>query len=43
MLCVCDTIARSMTEAEIPVGIVTAIVGAPFFIYLLRAKNTEVV
>lgn len=43
VLCVCDTIARSLTAAEIPVGIVTAIVGAPFFIYLLRAKNTEVV
>lgn len=42
MLCVCDTLARSATEAEIPVGIVTAMVGAPFFIYLLRAKNTEV-
>ncbi len=42
VLCVCDTIARSVMEAEIPVGIITAIVGAPFFIYLLRAKNTEV-
>jgi len=42
VLCICDTIARSVMEAEIPVGIITAIVGAPFFIYLLRAKNTEV-
>jgi iron complex transport system permease protein len=42
MLCVCDTIARSATMSEIPVGIVTAIIGAPFFIYLLRAKRTEV-
>lgn len=31
-----DTICRSLTSAEIPLGIVTAIVGAPFFIYLLR-------
>lgn len=42
VLCICDTIARSVMAAEIPVGIVTAIVGAPFFIYLLRARNTEV-
>ncbi len=42
VLCVCDTIARSVMTAEIPVGIVTAMLGAPFFIYLLRAKNTEV-
>ena len=42
MLCICDTIARAVMEAEIPVGIITAIVGAPFFIYLLRARNREV-
>ena len=42
VLCICDTIARSILEAEVPVGIVTAIIGAPFFIYLLRARNTEV-
>ena len=42
VLCICDTIARSVLEAEVPVGIVTAIIGAPFFIYLLRARNSEV-
>lgn len=42
VLCICDTIARSVMAAEIPVGIITAIAGAPFFIYLLRAKHTEV-
>ena len=42
VLCICDTISRSIIASEIPVGIVTAIIGAPFFIYLLRAKNTEV-
>lgn len=41
VLCICDTISRSIIASEIPVGIVTAIIGAPFFIYLLRAKNTE--
>ncbi|MEJ0052468.1 MAG: iron chelate uptake ABC transporter family permease subunit [Methylovirgula sp.] len=31
-----DTLARSLTRAEIPVGIITAIVGTPMFAYLLR-------
>ena len=31
-----DNLARTMTTAEIPLGILTAIVGAPFFAYLLR-------
>lgn len=31
-----DTIARSATSAEIPVSILTAVIGAPFFIILLR-------
>lgn len=33
---VIDTAARCMTESEIPVSILTAVVGAPFFIILLR-------
>lgn len=33
----CDTIARILMDPiEIPVGIVMALLGAPFFIYLLR-------
>ena len=31
-----DTAARSMTASEIPISVLTAIVGAPFFIALLR-------
>ena len=31
-----DNIARTATSAEIPLGILTAIIGAPFFAYLLR-------
>jgi len=42
VLSICDTIARSLIDREIPVGIVTAIMGAPFFIYLLRARRNEV-
>ncbi len=31
-----DTAARSATAAEIPISILTAIIGAPFFIILMR-------
>ncbi len=34
-----DTLARSISAAEIPVSILTAIVGAPFFISLLNSKR----
>jgi len=36
---VVDTIARTATAAEIPVSILTAIVGAPFFIFLMRRNG----
>ncbi|WP_129115025.1 vitamin B12 ABC transporter permease BtuC [Halegenticoccus tardaugens] len=35
-----DTVARSGT-AELPVGIVTAALGAPFFLYLLRTREVH--
>ena len=31
-----DILARSLTESEIPIGILTAMVGAPIFAYLLK-------
>jgi len=31
-----DDLSRTVTAVEIPLGILTAIVGAPFFLYLLR-------
>lgn len=37
---VCDTISRTLITQEIPVGIVTALFGGPFFIYLLRQRKT---
>lgn len=33
---VVDTVARSATASEIPISILTAIIGAPFFIILMR-------
>ena len=31
-----DTVARSVTASEIPISVLTAIIGAPFFIVLMR-------
>ncbi|WP_409974998.1 FecCD family ABC transporter permease [Bacillus sp. Bva_UNVM-123] len=33
-----DNLSRSLTGSEIPLGILTAIIGAPFFVYLLKRK-----
>jgi iron complex transport system permease protein len=35
-----DTIARTMARIEVPIGILTAIIGAPFFLWLL-ARGRE--
>ncbi|WP_456419482.1 FecCD family ABC transporter permease [Methanocaldococcus infernus] len=40
-LIICDTIARTITTGEVPLGIVTSILGAPYLIYLLRSKKTQ--
>ncbi|KRS18117.1 FecCD family ABC transporter permease [Roseovarius indicus] len=34
-LLVVDTLARTMAQAEVPLGILTAVIGAPFFVWLL--------
>ena len=34
-----DTAARTMTASEIPVSILTAIIGAPFFVILMRKSG----
>jgi len=39
-LVVTDTVARA-GATEIPVGIVTAALGAPFFLYLLRSREVH--
>jgi len=38
---VVDDLARTITAQEIPLGIVTAIIGAPFFAYLLKRSQGE--
>ena len=37
-----DTAARSVSASEIPVSILTAIIGAPFFIMILNSKKRRV-
>ena len=34
-----DTISRSMFAAEIPISILTSLIGAPFFIYMIRSRG----
>ena len=38
-LVIVDTIARSVSAAEIPISVLTAIIGAPFFIVLMRRSG----
>ena len=39
-LVVCDTLARTvMAPTEIPVGVVTSVLGGPYFIWLLRSNR----
>lgn len=40
-LLVVDTIARSASAGEIPIGVITALIGAPFFAYLLIKNRNE--
>ena len=36
----CDTIARVLSDqGEMPVGVITAMIGAPLFIYLLKRSS----
>lgn len=37
-----DNLSRSLFTSEIPIGILTALVGAPFFLYLLSGRGEKV-
>jgi len=40
LLCIADLIGRSIiAPVELPAGIITAIIGAPYFLYLLRRRD----
>ena len=34
-----DNVSRNLLAVEIPIGILTAFIGAPFFIYLMTRKE----
>lgn len=38
-LLVVDDVSRNLLQTEIPLGILTAIIGAPFFVYLITRKE----
>jgi iron complex transport system permease protein len=39
-LCICDTLSRTViAPTEIPAGVLTALAGGPFFIWLLRSRR----
>jgi iron complex transport system permease protein len=37
-----DNVARSITTSEIPIGILTAFIGAPFFLYLILDRGNRI-
>jgi len=42
LLCLADIVARTVAApAEIPVGVVTALVGGPFFLFILKRKQSS--
>jgi len=38
-LCGCDIVARKAVTGEFPIGIVTSLIGGPFFLYLLMRRQ----
>ena len=42
LLVLADLLARTVvTPAELPIGIITALIGAPVFLHLLRARRGQ--
>jgi iron complex transport system permease protein len=39
LMCVADTITRAVLPSEIPIGVLTALIGGPFFCYLFRKQH----
>ena len=42
LLTVMDTLARTVLTQEVPVGVISALLGGPFFIFLLRRHRAEI-
>lgn len=41
-LLIADNIARAATSGDVPVGIITALIGTPFFVYFLRRREATI-
>ena len=39
-LVLCDTIARTLISAEIPISIITSVIGGPYLLYLIRRNRS---
>ncbi len=40
-LAACDALARTVLSVEIPVGVITALLGGPFFLFLLKRRRAQ--
>lgn len=40
LLLIADTVTRAVLPSEIPIGVLTALIGGPFFCYVFRKQNT---
>ena len=41
-LVLCDVVARTaQAPAEVPIGVITALIGAPFFLFVLRSRRAR--
>jgi ABC-type Fe3+-siderophore transport system permease subunit len=38
LLIICDLIAKHIAPIELPVGVITAFIGCPFFIFIMAKK-----
>ncbi len=41
-LMVMDIVARDLMISEVPIGVLTSLLGAPFFVYIMRKKKNEI-
>jgi iron complex transport system permease protein len=41
LLLAADTLTRAILPEEIPIGVLTALVGGPFFCYIFRRRQRE--
>ncbi|MBR2255674.1 MAG: iron ABC transporter permease [Candidatus Methanomethylophilaceae archaeon] len=37
-----DVVARSFSTIDVPIGVLTSLLGAPFFVYIMRKKKNEI-